>query len=120
LTFVLPGYKNLYKAAIGRILEVSSEADFVLVEGRIVLIPRRDHTKVIRIKRLQDDTASSVPSASAARHLSQELKGSLSRPKVWEVEGKVGAYDAHQGDVGIVMSLCHHLSPYKDIDVAFS
>ncbi len=69
------------------------------------------------IERLDDDLSRNIPPARASRHLGEQLEGPLARAEVGKVKGRIGGYDAHQGNPGKVMSLGDHLGPDQNAAV---
>ena len=68
--------------------------------------------------RLDDRFARALAAPGAPRHLGQELKRALRRPKVGEAETDIRGHDADQRDARKVVALGDHLRADEDVDLA--
>ena len=73
---------------------------------------------MLRRERLHDDPTGDFAAPRPPGHLRQKLKRPLRGAKIRDIEGRVRADDADQGDIGKIQPLRNHLSPDKNIRLA--
>ncbi len=64
---------------------------------------------MLRLVRLQDHVPPEQPASSSTGNLTENLKGSLRRPVVGQVQANIRQNDAHQRNQGQIQPFGHHL-----------
>ena len=75
---------------------------------------------MIRIDGLNQHDSGRLAASGAAGGLRQELEGSLGGAEIGEAQADVGVHDAHQRDVGNVVTLGDHLRADQDVVIALA
>ena len=105
----------------GKRWEAEVLAKFKLLFGKAIeiVMPGKLNGRAERREGLHEHLALDFASSGSACHLSEKLKGSLSRPEVRQMQAQIGVDDPDEGHVGKVKSLGDHLRADKNIDRAF-
>ena len=102
----------------GGVAVLESVVDFLAGESLIVVGGDGADGVVLGVEGLDDDApaarAPARPSGDLCKHLEDAFAGAV----VGEVDADVGAHDAHEGDLGQVKALGHHLGADEDVDLA--
>jgi hypothetical protein len=106
------------QAGEGRISKLPAEGNFIRVETFIVVFLRPADGVMVGVESLDDDASRLISPPAPARHLCQDLEGSLCRPEVRDVQGGVGGKDADQCDLREIVSLGDHLGADKDVNLS--
>ena len=104
-------------AAEGRISVAAAVGHFLVEEQAVVLLGGRGDGIVLRGVGLNDHRSRPRAASGAARHLSQQLKGTLRGPEVRQIEVHVSIDDPYQRDLREVQPLRDHLCAHQDVGV---
>ena len=105
------------EAGEGGEVSLPAASQLLLGEEEKILLQGRLDAVMIGIIRLDYCLSWQRAPTGAAYHLCQEGKGSLSTPKVGEVETNVCRKDTHEGNVRVVVPLGDHLRADDDVNI---
>src|SRR6266404_9160181 len=100
--------------------EVAALAKFELllkISGEIV-VPRKLNRRTKRRVGLDEHFAWRLAATGAAGHLREQLKCSLARTEVRQVQREIGVDDPNQSDIREMQAFRNHLRPDQDVDLA--
>ena len=112
---------NRYQDHAGKWRETKALAKFELLFRKPIkiVVARKLNGWAERRKCLHEHLAFDVASSGSTCHLSQELKGPFSRPKIGQVQAQIGVNNSDEGHAGKMQALGDHLSADKNVDRAF-
>ena len=97
-----------------------AELEFLLeITGEIVM-PRKLNRWGKGSVSLHKHFAGRFASSGASSHLSQKLEGSLTRPKIRQMQSEIGVNDSDERHIREVQAFRDHLRADQDVDLACS